>query len=182
MEGNERWKQRQAERIGVLLAGVGIALLAVGIGILLAAVPASGQETLVAAECKQAERIEYLRCGHTVMRRTDVRPSFVGMTRQRLEEALEQEGGVWRLTSFSPEKISVTKQLDIYCPAHFVLMMDEDEHTAVFRNLDGETMERIAACDVPAGDDTVRAQLRRGMAFDSLAELEAAAEAMRAQP
>lgn len=171
-------KTKRGAALAALLAGVGAALLAAGIAMLLTALPVSGAEdALIAPGAKQAERIEYTRCGHMVLRRMDVAPEMVGMTRERAEEAL---AGAWRLEAFSARLLTVSQQRDMFCPAHWVLMMDEKENTAVYRNTDGANMERMYDCAVTCADEETRAQLRHGMAFDTPQELEAAAEAIRA--
>ena len=43
----------------------------------------------------------------------DAPAGWVGMTRKRVEETLEAEGGRWRMTGFAPGKIETTQtQLD----------------------------------------------------------------------
>lgn len=178
---NQKDGTRRAQRLSCVLGGVGLLLLATGLGILIAAVPAmSAPDALVAPGCKQARHTLYARCGHELLTRRDVPPQLVGMTRERAGEALSTLEGGWQLTAFSPQKIETSRTLDLFCPAHWVLMMDENGETAVYRNTGGLAMERLSASPVPAQDAQARALLRQGVAFDSLEALEDAAEALRA--
>lgn len=164
--------EKQAQRISIALAICGILLLAAGAGMLVASVPAAGQEALVAPGCKQAQTILYARCGHSVLRRMDAPAGWVGMTRKRVEETLEAEGGRWRMTGFAPGKIETTQTRDLFCPAHWVLMMDEKGETGVYRDLDGERMTKVKAYTVEAADEEMRGKLRQGLAYDSWQALE----------
>ena len=164
--------EKRAQRASVALAICGILLLAAGAGMLVAAVPAAGQEMLVAPGCKEAQTILYERCGHTVLRRMDAPAGWVGMTRKRVEETLEAEGGGWRMTGFAPGKVETAQTRDLFCPAHWVLMMDERGETDVYRDLDGERMTKVRTYAVGAVDEEIRGKLRQGVAYDSWQALE----------
>ena len=164
--------EKQAQRISIALAICGILLLAAGAGMLVASVPAAGQEDARRARLQAgARRILYARCGHSVLRRMDAPAGWVGMTRKRVEETLEAEGGRWRMTGFAPGKIETTQTRDLLCPAHWVLMMDEKGETGVYRELDGERMTKVKAYTVEAADEEMRGKLRQGLAYDFVAGL-----------
>ena len=166
--------EKRAQRLSVALAIGGALLLAAGTGMLVASVPAAGQETLVAPGCMQAQTILYERCGHTVLRRMDAPAGWVGMTRKRVEETLEAQGGGWRMTGFAPEKVETAQTRDLFCPAHWVLMMDERGETGIYRDLDGEKMTKVKSYAIGAVDEETRGALRRGLAYDSRQALDAA--------
>lgn len=171
---------KSVRALSVALACTGAVMLSAGIGLLVAAAPAAAQEgALVAPGCKQVQRIVYSRCGHEVLRRLDAPAEWTGMTRERAEAALAETGGAWRMTAFTPRKIELTQSRDLFCPAHWVLMMDDSGETGVYRCMDGETMTRLSACGVPAPDEETRARLRHGVAFDSESALRGAVEALR---
>ncbi len=168
MYEDERTKKKSA-----WLLASGIVMLALGVFLLANELPATSSAdspgmTLVMPGCKQAQTITYKRCGHEVQRRIDVPMQWVGMTRETVTAAMDP---AWRMTGFSGGEIEMVTALDIFCPAHWVLMLTGDGTPAVFRNKYGFSMEKMG--DKPMGtlDEATRTQLAVGLPFDTEAAL-----------
>jgi hypothetical protein len=128
-----------------------------------------GQPDRVMAQAKLAQTIDYARCWHQVLRRLDVPDGWVGMDREAVQRAMEPG---WRLIAFAPQTLEMACAPDLFCPAHWVLMLDEDGEPAIFQNAYGFEMERQSQADFHPPDEATRALLARGLAFDSLADLQ----------
>lgn len=173
---SEEEELRQARRSRRLLA-VGIALLVIGVALLWlegrGAHTAGRESALVAADCKLLQRIEYARCGHTVLRRMDAPAGWAGMTHEGVLQALSEQEEGWRMTRYSADTIEMTCVPDLFCPQHAVLMLDADGTPGIWRNRWGFAMEWEEAVDLEPADEAERALLAEGVAFDSREALEA---------
>jgi hypothetical protein len=128
----------------------------------------AGQPDRVAAQAKLAQTIDYARCGHQVLRRIDAPDGWAGMDVDAVQQAMEPG---WRLISFAPQTLEMACAPDLFCPAHWVLMLDQDGEPAIFQNAYGFEMERLNAVNFRPPDEETRALLARGLAFDSLTDL-----------
>ena len=102
-------------------------LLGCGIFLIWIAWPEAGafhlpRHELVLENAKIAQTIVYTKCGHEVSRRIDVFPEWIGMDKARvLEDAAEN----WRILSFNPTLIEAASNEELFCAAHWVLMLGE---------------------------------------------------------
>lgn len=164
---------RQERLFSTILFPLGAVVAAFGIW-LFAYSPDAGQANapradLVAQGAKQAQTIVYMRCGHEVQRRVDVPVHFVGMNREAVAAQLDP---AFRLTGFSANELEMAGSFDLFCPQHYVLMLDADGALGVYQNIYGYEMERMGDRRVGRIDEELRRKLLRGVAFDSLEELE----------
>jgi hypothetical protein len=127
------------------------------------------QPDRVAAGAKLAQTIEYVRCGHQVLRRIDAPAGWAGMDVDAVQQALEPG---WRLISFAPQTLEMTCALEMFCPAHWVLMLDADGEAAIFQNEYGFEMVRQSDANFRPREESIRAKLVRGLSFDTLADLQ----------
>ncbi len=151
----------------------GVILLILGATTLLSEMPGvnatqASQKELITPGCKQAQTIQYARCGHEVLRRVEAEAGWVGMTKEAVSAVLDAG---WRMTAFSPAIIEMTRTEDLFCPQHWVLTLGGDGVPGIYRNRYGFTMERLGDASVRIRDEETRERLFRGIAFDSEEEL-----------
>ncbi|MDR1598679.1 MAG: hypothetical protein LBS11_02220 [Oscillospiraceae bacterium] len=152
---------------------VGLSVVTLGFALLRGAeVGEDGLETgradasRVAAGATQLQTIHYQRCGHSVTRSVEAQPEWAGMTPEELAGRLDMG---WRVTDFSPGRITMSKNVMLFCPQHYVLMPDETGQVCVWTNRYGEGMERVRDTSVTLADlpEAQRELVRVGVAFDS---------------
>lgn len=134
--------------------------------------PADAGEGRTAAGCQVIQTMRFSRCGHSVTRRVGLPEALAGGDFQ----ALRDYYSLWRVDSFSPDAVSMSRDLDLYCPMHFVLGVGETGEIALGRNVYGDGM----AVQQIYGDKSLedfseedRDALRAGLGFDSREEAEA---------
>ena len=165
---------RQRGRLNARFLAIGVIALMGGIALLWHAFPPAGEAggmnlRLVAPGCKLRQTIDYIRCGHQVLRRVDAPPKWAGMTKEAVLDSMEKG---WRMTEFAPGRIDMVCGLDLFCPDHWVLALAEDGTLGVYRNLDGFAMERVGDAAMKIMDESTWEMLARGLAFDSREMLE----------
>ncbi len=121
--------------------------------------------TLLQKDCQLVERLSFTPCGHALTRREHLPEDLIGKTRADLEAAYDE----WRVTSFSPSEVELSRQLAMYCPQHVVLMADESGMLCVWQNTYGDALSRLKELNVPLTDlpDTAQEQLTHGLGFDT---------------
>lgn len=137
----------------------------------------TAQEDLrVQQGCVILQETTYARCGHKVVTRAHAQSHQVGMTRKALEETL----GEYRMLSFMPMEITLSRQIALHCPAHYVVMPDVSGVLGIFQNSFGDALAFVRTLDVPMSDfdQTEQEALLQGRAFDSLADIEQWLEAL----
>ncbi len=126
--------------------------------------------TKLESGCELIQNMTYSRCGHEVTRRTGMPQELVGKTRQDIETAYDQ----WRVTEFLPKRVTMERQLDLYCAQHVVLMPDETGILGVFENKYGDAMAFLQTLETSLDSlpEAIQEEIRVGKGFDTLAELE----------
>ena len=139
--------------------------------------PGIMQPVRIQAGCVMRQTLNYQRCGHSVVRTVDVPAEWVGMAREQLEEQLDMS---WRITDFGPLRITMLRNLMLFCPQHWVLMPDEAGRVCIWVNRYGEGMERVYETDWLLANmpEAEREQVRIGKAFDLLEEAESFLEGL----
>lgn len=133
--------------------------------------PGAVQPARIQTGCVQRQTLYYQRCSHSVLRSVDVPAEWVGMDRGQLEERLDMS---WRISDFGPLRITMQRNLMLFCPQHWVLMPDEAGRVCMWVNRYGEGMECVYETDWLLADlpEEEREQIRIGKAFDLLEEAE----------
>ncbi|HML45302.1 MAG TPA: hypothetical protein PKE04_00970 [Clostridia bacterium] len=133
--------------------------------------PGATQPARIQTECVMRQTLNYQRCGHSVVRTLDVPAEWVGMDRAQMEEQLDMS---WRITDFGPLRITMQRNLMLFCPQHWVLMPDETGRVCIWVNRYGEGMERVYETEWLLANmpETEGEQVRIGKAFDLLEEAE----------
>lgn len=122
--------------------------------------------------CSAIQTMLFSRCGHSVTRRVSVAEKVIGGD----FAAVQSYYDVWRIDSFSPLSLEMSREIDLFCPLHWVVSGNEAGEIVLCRNrygdgmaiektLDGYTLEQFSEQD--------RAAIRQGVGFDSEAEAEA---------
>lgn len=124
----------------------------------------------VAEGCELLQTLTYTRCEHVVTRRVTAPVELYGKSLPEVE-ALYPE---WRVTEFGAKLIKMEQQPDLYCPDHMVLMPNGAGALCVFENKYGDALALVSELDLElaALPSAVQEDLRHGMGFSSLAELE----------
>lgn len=126
--------------------------------------------TKVESGCELIQEVSYSRCGHKTTRRTQLPQELDGKTRQDVEAAYDG----WQITEFLPKRVTMTRQLEMYCANHVVLMPDEAGVLSVFQNKYGDAMAFVEALDLRLDSlpEAIQEEVRVGKGFDNLADLE----------
>ena len=80
----------------------------------------------------------------------------------------------WRITEFGASLIKMEQQPDMFCPDHMVLMPNGAGVLCVFQNKYGDGLALVNELDLElsALPSAIQEDLRHGMGFSTLAELE----------
>lgn len=116
------------------------------------------------------QTIVYVRCGHTVVRRSNAPTEVYGQTLDAVEALYPN----WQLTELSARLIKMEKQLPLYCPDHMVLMPDDAGMLCVFQNKYGEAMSMIRELNIPVKQLPAAAQeeVEMGLGFTNAEEMD----------
>ncbi len=144
------------------------------------ALPGSALEENAAESLSQAgllergaifdQTLQYKPCGHVVQRRVAAPTELLGMDRKALEKALPD----YRITAFGGKEVVMQREMEIFCPDHWVLKPDAQGELCVWQNRLGEEMQQMRALGIGAEDvpEEEREKVRAGKAFTSLEALE----------
>lgn len=130
----------------------------------------AGDATRVAEGCELLQTLTYTRCEHVVTRRVTAPAELYGKTLDEVA-ALYPE---WRITEFGTSLIKMEQQPDMFCPDHMVLMPNGAGVLCVFQNKYGDGLALVNELDLElsALPSAIQEDLRHGMGFSTLAELE----------
>ena len=130
----------------------------------------AGDMVRVEEGCELLQTLTYTRCEHVVTRRVTVPAEPYGQTLDEVA-ALYPE---WRITEFGAKLIKMEQQPDMFCPDHMVLMPNGAGVLCVFQNKYGDGLALVNELTLKVDDlpSAVQEDLRRGMGFSTLAELE----------
>ncbi len=128
-------------------------------------------------DCQIIQTMAFSRCGHSVTRRVSAPESLISAD----FGAVREYYGEWSVESFSPEAVSMRREIDLYCPAHAVLSVSDAGEAVLTRNVygDGMAVEKTYALTVSDLSPEDRRALLRGIGFDSREEAEAWVEERR---
>ena len=121
-------------------------------------------------DCQIMQTMAFSRCGHSVTRRVTAPEALLGADFGAVRDYYE----AWTVESFSPDKVAMQREIDLYCPMHAVLSVNDAGEAVLTWNVygDGMAVEKTYALtlsDFSAGD---RQALIRGIGFDSREEAE----------
>ena len=125
----------------------------------------------IEADCQIIQTMGFSRCGHSVTRRISAPESTVGMDFSRLQAYY----ALWQIEDFSREKVTMRREIPLYCPMHEVLSVNEAGEVVLCRNVYGDGMAVTKTYDrmMKEFDGDTQAVLLAGMGFDSREAAEA---------
>lgn len=108
-------------------------------------------------------------CGHESVEKDS--KSAVGMTVEKLKEIYAD----YEVRMFTAEKVKLKRELDGYCPQHYVVLLEEGrvcvKRTDPDKFLPYKVMELSISAEILDAD--IREELENGIAFNSLEEINA---------
>ena len=132
------------------------------------AVDAAKKSEKAAAGCEIIQTMAFARCGHSVTRRIEIPQDLIGAD----FAAVQQRYDLWRVESFVPERIEMSRELPLFCPIHTVLGVNEAGMVVLSSNMYGDGMAVLRECSRSleefAPDE--QSQLLLGLGFDSQEE------------
>lgn len=131
---------------------------------------AAGEQVKVAQGAELIQTLTYTRCEHVVTRRVSAPVELYGKTLDEVQ-ALYPE---WKITEFAPAQVRMEQQPDLFCPDHMVLMPNGAGMLCVFENKYGDALALVSELetDVRSLPAAIQEELRDGVGFSSLIELE----------
>lgn len=131
---------------------------------------AAGEAVTVAEGAELLQTLTYTRCEHVVTRRVTAPVELYGKTLEEVQ-ALYPE---WKITEFSAKEVAMEQQPDIFCPDHMVLMPNGAGVLCIFENKYGDALALVneLETDIRSLPAAIQEELRQGVGFSTLAELE----------
>ena len=134
------------------------------------AASAAGEGQRMAEDCRIIQTMAFSRCGHSVTRRVSAPDALTGADFSAAREYYD----VWSIDSFSPGNVTMHREIDLYCPMHAVLSVNEAGEAVLTSNVygDGMAVEKTYTLTLTDFGLEDRQALLRGIGFDSRAEAE----------
>lgn len=131
----------------------------------------AGEGQRMQRDCQIVQTMAFSRCGHSVTRRVSAPDALAGADFSAAVEYYE----AWSIVSFSPENVTMQREIDLYCPMHAVLSVNEAGEAVLTRNTygDGMAVEKTYPLTLTDLSPEDRQTLLRGIGFDSKEEAEA---------
>ena len=131
----------------------------------------AGEGQRMERSCQIIQTMAFSRCGHSVTRRVSAPDALVGEN----FDAARAYYDAWSIDAFSPENVTMRREIDLYCPMHAVLSVNEAGEAVLTRNVygDGMAVEKTYALTLSEFEAEDRLALLRGIGFDSVEEAEA---------
>ncbi len=120
--------------------------------------------------CQIIQTMAFSRCGHSVTRRVSAPESLLGAD----FSAAKDYYGEWSVESFSADAVSMRREIDLFCPMHAVLSINDAGEAVLTHNVygDGMAVEKTYALPLAHLSSQDRQALVRGIGFDSREEAE----------
>lgn len=132
------------------------------------------------ADAQVYQTMYFLRCGHSVSRRTG------------LSDAVKTEDfasvrayyDLWTVLEMTADHVEMERQLDLYCPMHQVVSLNETGQVVLSENRygDGMAVKKVYAGSIDAISEETREKLLAGQGFDSEQDANAWLEEMGILP
>ena len=131
---------------------------------------AAGEGRRLEKDCQIMQTMAFSRCGHSVTRRVSVPEILLGADFSAVRDYYE----AWKVESFSPDKVTMLREIDLYCPMHAVLSVNDAGEAVLTHNVygDGMAVEKTYALSLSDFSAEDRQALIRGIGFDSREEAE----------
>lgn len=119
----------------------------------------------IAAGCEITQTMGFSRCGHSVTRRIQAPENMVGA-----DFAITQDYyDLWQVESFSAERITMRREISLFCPMHQVLTVNESGEVVLSQNQygDGMAVLRTYPAHLSEFDEEIQNALILGLGFES---------------
>lgn len=120
------------------------------------------QERLV-EKATVSQTMHFQRCRHAVERRIKIPETLIGANFDDVTAYYDQ----WLIQSMTGDSLVMERYIDLYCPAHVVLSMDEAGQVVLAENRYGDGMAILKAVNTTPVDDETRKMLIAGMGFEN---------------
>ena len=130
-------------------------------------VPVSEQQK-IGLNAQVYQTMYFTRCGHKVSRRTDVAEAV----REDTFDAVRSYYNLWTILEMTGDRVEMERQIDLYCPMHKVVSLDEAGQVVLSENRYGDGMAILKIYEGTAADEKIRNLLIAGRGFDSETEAE----------
>ena len=120
--------------------------------------------------CEIIQTMGFSRCGHSVSRRVEAPAGVVGADFAGACAYYD----AWRIQSFASDRIVMDREIDLFCPMHHVLAVNEAGEIVLIHNVygDGMAVEKTFAALIGDFADADRDRLLPGLGFDTAEEAE----------
>ncbi len=135
------------------------------------ALSASDSGGAIRAGCEIIQTMGFSRCGHSVTRRVAAPGGVIGAG---FGEA-QAYYSLWHIESFSPEQVTMSREMALFCPMHAVLSVNEAGEIVLTHNVygDGMAVDQTYPQSIGDFDEETQRKLLLGIGFDSREEAEA---------
>ncbi len=110
----------------------------------------------------------FTRCGHSVSRRTEAADAV----READFEAVRDYYDLWTVLALSEDSIEMERKIDLFCPMHKVLSLNEAGQVVLAENRYGDGMAILTIYENATVQEKDRNTLLAGQGFDSRQEAE----------
>ncbi len=121
--------------------------------------------------CQVIQTMGFSRCGHSVTRRVAAPGAVIGAD---FGEA-QAYYSLWQIEGFSPEQVTMSREIDLFCPMHAVLSVNEAGQIVLTHNVygDGMAVDQEYGRSIGDFDQETQDHLLLGLGFDTREEAEA---------
>ena len=121
--------------------------------------------------CVILQTMGFTRCGHSVTRRIDAPAGVIGADFPQTQAYYS----LWQVESFSPDQVTMTREIDLFCPMHKVLSVNEAGEIVLTHNVygDGMAVDQTYGRSIGDFDEDTRRRLLLGLGFDTREDAEA---------
>lgn len=136
-----------------------------------AAEEAAGDQARLHKDASILQTLCFSLCGHSVTRRFALPSSLAGADFSTIQAQYDQ----WQVEEFSPEKVSMNREVDLFCPLHWVVACNEAGEIVRCRNLygDGMAIDKVYPLTMSELGEEDRENMLLGLGFDSAQEADA---------
>lgn len=124
----------------------------------------------IQAGCTITQTMGFSRCGHSVTRRVDAPQEIFGLD----FAGVKNYYALWQIANFSREQMEMQREIDLFCPMHKVLTVNEAGEIILTQNQYGDGMAVLTTYEKTWKDfdEETGEALRRGLGFDSREDAE----------
>ena len=132
---------------------------------------ASEEGVSVRSGCEIIQTMGFTRCGHSVTRRVAAPSGVIGANFSETQAYYS----LWHIESFSPDQVTMTREIDLFCPMHAVLSVNEAGEIVLTHNVygDGMAVDKTYPKSIGDFDEDTQRKLLLGIGFDSPEDAEA---------